>query len=304
MASEVLNLSDEESQCSDLPRFQREIYAGTGAYLHGSTAGPIVCGGYDKTNWPYEVSNKCYNLLDSTPVATMLLKRIFASSVPLDNGTTLWITGGQERLYDMLHKSTEFVAFGSSHAGPDLPMTLFAHCIAMLNSSAAMVIGGYQGSRKQSSTWLANFDSQTWTAGPHLNEARAHHFCGPLTDSQDGSQMVIVAGGYNNHYDTIKTTEIWILHSFSWTQGPDLPQETAAGGSVTSSDGKTFYVISGYNKLRSKYIADIFSIQCFAKVCQCRTLKQKLSYPRSDAVATLIPYSMANCTKTKSLSSS
>ena len=285
--SEVINLSDEDVQCEDFPKLHSSGHLGTGGYLQGNPSGPIVCGGFN--SWLF--TNKCYSFNSTIPVANMLLNRVRASSVVMDNGTTLWVTGGHDHFYHRV-RSTEFVTFGSSHAGPDLPIALYGHCAVRMNSSAAMIIGGYNGHGYHSKTWIANFKTQTWTKGPDLNIQRYYHSCGQIFDSQDDQKMIVVVGGYTAERD--KSTEIFHVDSTTWIHGPDLPIAVSYAQSVTSSDGKKFYIIGGEN---FGTYSSIYSFQCFAQTCQWKLMKQKLRRGRSSGLAMLIPTSMANCTK-------
>ncbi len=294
--SEVLNLSNEDSKCEEMSFDHRLNYA-FGGYLFGNVSTPVVCGGFDSTISAR--SNKCYSIISSQVLATMIINRNEGASVALDNGRTLWVTGGLDSDYHMskptnIIAKTEFVAYGSSHPGPNLPMSLKSHCIVKINASSAIIIGGNADDKRQGGTWIVNSAAQSWTKGPDLITGRELHSCGLITDLRDGSKMVIAAGGWN-HLDRTQSTEIWHLDSKNFIDGPLMPTATSSASGVMSPDGKTFFVIGGVNRTNI-YTTNIHSLQCFNKNCQWKTMKQKLRVGRYGAVAMLIPKSQAKCT--------
>ncbi len=93
--------------------------------------------------------------------------------------------------------TTEFVSpDGSSYYGPDLPYAMEKHCLVRLNSSTAMLIGGYnreEGGYRN--TFFYDFNSETFTKGPDSLEHRENHACGVIRDTGDGSMIVVAVGG-------------------------------------------------------------------------------------------------------------
>ncbi len=75
------------------------LYSATGGAIYGENKDilPIICGGYDDETFGLG-SSRCFKLgmNDSglEPFAAMKYDRVGASSVVIDNGATLWVTGG------------------------------------------------------------------------------------------------------------------------------------------------------------------------------------------------------------------
>ncbi len=70
------------------------------------------------------------------------------------------------------------------------------HCLVRLNSSTAMLIGGYnreEGGYRN--TFFYDFNSETFTKGPDSLEHRENHACGVIRDTGDGSMIVVAVGG-------------------------------------------------------------------------------------------------------------
>ena len=235
-------------------------------------------------------SDKCHKLCSTTPVATMRKKRAGAASVAVKN--KLWITGGLDENGDIL-KSTEFVdpASGSTELGPDLPKPSQWHCIVMVDSTTAMLIGDYTGDDKAS--WFYNFDQpgKSWVPGPELNEGRWGYSCGVITDSaNDGKTLVIAAGGLYR-----KSTEIFVVGSQKWIRGPDLPYNIGSAAGVTTPDGKNFLFIGGYNDDTEQKEDSVYKLQCYNLNCEWTKMDQKLRFARRNFVASFVPDSLLNC---------
>jgi hypothetical protein len=58
---------------------------------------------------------------------------------------------------------------------------MYAHCMAMLNETAAMAIGGYSnGTACSQDTYILNTITGNWTQGPPLNVGRVDQSCGSV----------------------------------------------------------------------------------------------------------------------------
>ncbi len=109
--------------------------------------------------------------------------------------------------------------------------------------------------------------------------------------------MIAVTGGEINTVRK-RSTEILDLDYLTWHLGPDLPMAISDAVSVTSSDSKHFYVIGGYEGMGySRYSSTIHALQCFAKHCEWKKMKQKLRKPKCCGVSMLIPYDKTKCIK-------
>ena len=167
---------------------------------------------------------KCRNL---TPMCT---KRAWASSIVLNkiskseslekSGSTyfeyllrnneseiLWITGGMQQNRHP-HSSTEFVTLSESQLfsriiGPELPFTIYQHCMIEYDYNAIFLIGGVQNGTGSLQERSVQHSKKTWIVdptngfeikeGPDLNVARSFHCGGKMV--VDGKVILFVAGG-------------------------------------------------------------------------------------------------------------
>ena len=190
---EVIDFNGGTETCNGLPNYLGNVYGATGGLVGNAI---VSCGGYSTTSWTRH--DKCYKLGTTTPVATMSKKRMYAASVVV--GNKLWITGGSDDTYVTI-KSTEFVdpVTGTVEPGPDLPQETCWHCMVMINSSTAMLIGRFalRVPNPRDRTWFYNFDNQErgWIRGPDLNVRRFSLACGVLKDSGNEGKTLVVAAG-------------------------------------------------------------------------------------------------------------
>ena len=265
---------------------------------------PIVCGGDDALNG----DNRCFYLSDSKRwiqlEPRMTVKREDAASIVINNGKSLWITGG---LYS--GSTTEILTLTSGRrisassfsfeAGPDLPRYLRGHCLVKLSSSTAMLIGGrgkdMNGDWSNiNATYFLDIPSSSENAivrGPDLIHPRYHHACGVLDNPGDGNgQVVIVAGG---QYRVSKSTEIWAVGSQGWTRGPDLPKGVWQSQGITSPDGKSFLLLGGDDGTDYPLFATaaIYKLDYNSNSggWQWTKLDQELKVAREGHVAMLVP---------------
>ena len=95
--------------------------------------------------------------------------------------------------------SSELIGPGGSSEGPELPIEVEEHCLVRLDESRVMMIGGFDNTNYETSanTHIYDFDTETWSNGPALNQARKLLGCGTFTSAAHGGKtMVVVAGGY------------------------------------------------------------------------------------------------------------
>merc|ERR1719225_702989 len=93
------------------------------------------------------------------------------------------------------------------------------------------MIGGFDNTNYETSanTHIYDFDSETWSNGPALNQARKLLGCGSFSSAAHGGKtMVVVAGGYF----LMDSVEFWDpTGEEGWIQGPALPEALFGGGS-------------------------------------------------------------------------
>ncbi len=107
----------------------------------------VVCGG---DFWVESVLNDRCMILDDASGGGFLNKaRIGAASVVIDNGKTLWVTGGQDQ--ESYLSDTEFISrsnlqplltLTTAEQGPHLPQALSDHCLVKVGPQMAIVTGG------------------------------------------------------------------------------------------------------------------------------------------------------------------
>ncbi len=298
--------------------FPNKVYDGVGGLFKGNV--PFYCGGYSFNNNGGQ-TDECFALDPSgqwIQAGNMLEPREFAASLMLDQGKTLWVTGGYR--YDPDHpeatgghvysETTEALTIPDI-AGkefrfqetPRLPNKVMEHCLVQLNETAAMLIGGHNFDEiTMDTTYILDIDIQPgqevlqYQHGPRLNSARYGHACGLLTKPGDGSeQVVVVAGGFNSTLNRTVSTELWTVGSEEWTAGPDLPVENKSGAGLTTYYGKAFLLIGGYkDKSFKESINKIYKLEFKNGDWKWYKMDTKLQVGRGGHVAFYVP---GNCTK-------
>ncbi len=289
--SEVIDLEYPNSQCQSWGSYPEQVAYAVGGFVNGK---PLICGGFNQNN--AFTNNSCQVVGNSKIKINMTTNRRHASSIVINKGRILWITGGRTQIYAKFN-STEFVsiASGRSDPGPDLPQPLGHHCILSLDESTAVVIGGQWRSE---TTWFYSFESGVWTSGPNLTHGRHDHVCGAMKDSLTGKRIAVTTTGYTWHQlSHSNTTELLLQGTDRWILGPEVPSlgiEDATG--TTSSDGKHF-ILAGGQGSHYQELYSIFHLQCFNFDCVWTMMDQTLNVARAYHVAMLIPDEVANCTR-------
>ncbi len=170
---------------------------------------PFICGGANTRN--------CYAIGQDGVSTTLIKKRYLAASAVIDNGQTLFVTGGITYSKSVT-KSTELARPGKvSDPGPDLPIRVYSHCLLSVDENKLMLIGGYTGSYSQN-VYFYHFGNQTWTAGPGLSIGRREHACGLFRNPKSQEQLTVaVVGGYNG--DQLASVELFNLGTMIWEEG-------------------------------------------------------------------------------------
>ncbi len=242
--------------------------------------------------------------------------RYDSSSIVVDNGQTLWVTGGRD-YGDKVFKSTELISPESNpnpkqelvsfriRKGPDLPLNLHSHCLVKLSSTTAMLIGGNNGPNNIKPTRITHFIDIPSTkknqenlrepvSGPNMKTDRLEHICGAMKEAE-GRLVVVVAGG-SNEDGIVISTEILVDSGKGnnklrigdrWDFGPDLPESIGKAAAVTSPpDGKSLLVVG---KRSGSLDSFIFRLEQKRNNWRWTRLSQKLQMGRSSMVAILVP---------------
>ncbi len=295
------------------PDFPLAIVRTTYGVLYDMKGRPIllVCGGKDQHGqvrdecyyYNAEVSNNWVQARDK-----LLEKRQNAAGIVIDNGKTLWVTGGWQDRKRL--RSTSLVTIldaqqgsFSVQPGPPLPLGVDQHCLVKLNSTTAMLIGGYNGN-SLTSTYYLDIPSETTRTtsrsiqGPSLSIGRDSFSCGVLDHPEDrNGQVVFAVGGRDSREGrSFSSVERLVVGSNQWIRGPDIYQgekiQSAAG--VTSHDGKTFLLAGGWTS--NGYSSSIYKLDYSFDSSEWRwsPVEAELEVSRREHVAMLVPDSFCS----------
>jgi hypothetical protein len=151
----------------------------------------------------------CYVVNQPGQSSEMLEERRYSASLTL-NRTHIWITGGNNG--NGYLQTSEFVSIGQpSVKGPDLSYAVAYCCLVGVNSSTALLCGGYNGGTLNECHYM-NLEDLSWSQGPSMMTKRRLHSCGIFKSAaHQGRNVVIAAGGYN--LDSVEfldpTTNTW-----------------------------------------------------------------------------------------------
>ena len=119
--------------------------------------------------------------------------------------------------------TTELVDLNGATSGPDLPWEFRYHCVAKMNTSHSILVGGYYSTR----TVIVTLENFQMTKGPDLGgNGRQYHSCAHIRHN-NGSNYVIAAGGRyyednENHYlDTSEILNADEVFSNGWSPGKE-----------------------------------------------------------------------------------
>jgi hypothetical protein len=187
--SEVIDLEDVSNICQTLEDYPIAVEGAVGGFLNQGD--PLVCGGYSYTN-------VCHVVNQPGQSSEMLEERYDSASLTL-NRTHIWITGGRNGNGRL--QTSEFVSIGqASVKGPDLPDAVYRHCLVGVNSSTALLCGGYNGQYLNECHYM-DLEDHSWSPGPSMMTKRRFHSCGIFKSAaHQGRYIVIAAGGLNNDY--------------------------------------------------------------------------------------------------------
>merc|ERR1712004_20626 len=270
-----------KTQC-DLPHFPIEA---TGAVGFNTAKGPVICGGLRE--------NRCFILTPQhqwMPFPNMTTARRFASATEVNNDETL-IIGGYDENYKFL-KTTELISSSGSVKGKDFPTTIVGHCSFKINSTHALVTGGFQDVSYSASTWFVDLTTTTVTPGPKMTSRRDSHGCS--TFHLGRKTFGVVAGGYD-HPNYLDSTE-WIdleEDSPTWTEGPKLPR--GLGGHTLVETPQGTYALGGYD---GNPRSEVLHLDCPGnqiQSCQWQEMPEKLEFGRSKHVSLSLPESYDIC---------
>ena len=147
--------------------------------------------------------------------------RVDASAIQI-NATHTLIFGGHDGNYQydgkFDFKWSEMVSSNGVSKSIDLPMTITHPCTLKINSTMALIAGGYQDSLESPETYYLNLETLDITSGPRMQSERIGHGC--VTFYLGGKTYGLVAGGADS-MNELNSTEILDLEQTnpSWTDG-------------------------------------------------------------------------------------
>jgi hypothetical protein len=198
--SEVIDLEDASNICQTLEDYPIAVDGAVGGFLNQGD--PLVCGGEPATK-------VCHVVNQPGQSSEMLEERAFSASLTL-NSSHLWVTGGNNG--NAYLQTSEFVSIGQpSVKGPDLPYAVHEHCLVGVNSSTALLCGGYTSGMTMNECHYMDLEDHSWSQGPSMMTKRRLHSCGIFKSAaHQGRNIVIAAGGYNSVEFLDLTTNTWI----------------------------------------------------------------------------------------------
>ncbi len=194
---EIVDLETYLLVCQPATNLPKPFFGST-ALLYNNT--PIVCGGYN--SYILDLSS-CYiyqNLSWLNGPEMTSPRRFHAMTISpfISDASSLFITGGYQGSKSLL--SAEILTdSGWKTFSPSLPVTVYYHCMILINEITAMIIGGYQNDSISAATFMISNDQLQWSAGPLLNSPRNQHGCAKICISdRHPDKTIIVAGGLYN----------------------------------------------------------------------------------------------------------
>ncbi len=303
---EVIDLADSGVTCDMLPEFSIKLSSTVFGLLEDET--PFLCGGNDGLGdcFMFDKVTGGFN-----PIATRLLEgRFWAAAAVINNGKTLFVTGGTNG--DVLRvNSTEYVTpFQETVKGPDLPVKMDQHCIVNIDDRTLLFMGGtipnggfslasvrvsfscltFMNSKLNSfQTWFFDIEDEVFTPGPDMLSPRAGFGCAKFTTS-DEREVVVAAGEL---FDKVDSEFLFLDEPDTWHRGPDLPlEDNQSAKMVPSPDGKGVVYIGGLNN------KNLYELRCVAigdDDCQWTKMEQELQFPRDDFAVFYIPNDYVHC---------
>ncbi len=261
------------TECSHNFAIETDDFGWLKGHAKGATVGvlsidkplPVICGGGTDN------ADKCFGLTDNFGIdsnASMNSARIGAASLVVDNGKSLWVTGGYNSESPAL-STTELVTANltsdivvSSHVSHRLPTELKHHCLVGIGPEHALMIGGQdKNDINKGESWLYHLPSSVFAIMKHpLGTARSNHACGVLklyrNATEEVAHVVIAAGGLIKQGLPTASVEMLVLLTVGngedvntmtaapWNPGPSMPK-SAPGLGIANADNNKLIVVTG-----------------------------------------------------------
>jgi hypothetical protein len=281
---EVINLASSASTCKNSPNFPAKVYLAIGGLEFKEN--PILCGG-SQNQYSF---NKCYSLENNewVALASMSSKRIGASAAQLKDGKLL-VTAGKDVSESSLNSAEMLTKEGWESNIPNLPVTIYGHCLVTVNSTTVLAIGGRQNGQTSGKTFFFTFGEGSWTEGPELKNKRDSHSCGKIRKNKDSQEMsIIVAGGWG-----LSSVEILDVGSNEWQTGPELPFGISDSQMVEDQNGGVV-LIGGYSSSVGT-LDTLYQLPHGGQDAVWTEMEQKLKTGRKWHTALMVPDNLVDC---------
>ncbi len=268
----------------------------------------VICGGQtlDDSNSDLASNNEgCITVSEqySKASGSLFIPRIDAASLVIDNGNSLWVTGGYDGVSSL--SASELI---QPHDDPDPTLISFSekqrllysrrgHCLVKIGPNVAILTGGVSNYfKREDKTLTVNISTMDWKEKVPLNIGRSNHACGVLIDLESQMKIAVTAGGTENG---IMTNSVEILKAESeeqfhnsvrmWEFGPNLPDAMSDAASASTADQGTMFVIGGTTSNNDDGSTYVHMLQCADLQCQWTKLDRELIAPSSHGLAFLLP---------------
>ena len=294
---EIIDLETSSSTCSDLPNFP--TFGRDSVFGLNFQDQPMMCGGTDiLVN-----DTDCFHFdngqwTPSQPLTEIRMYSGFSSSPFPKVKSKIFVTGGHHNATSVSPVSSVelLTENGWESVANPLPTPLTYHCMVLLNSTTAMVIGGVENETIiTSNTYLLNTEINQWIEGPSMSQMRLQHSCGRIRKSRKSSNFdVIVVGGFNCTY--MSSVEIFDAETSTWRAGANLPFGITDSVLVEDPTGGVILVGGFYRKSESEFarLDTLFRLP-HAEADHWQEMPQKLKEGRRYHSAFLIPDEKIDC---------
>ena len=283
---EIIDLESPNRTCKNLQNFPYIVMLPAGGLL--SNGNPVVCGG----DYGYGPVITCFSYQNTSwsafPSMTWLRQYPAISESPYPNASHRFlVAGGLGGL-----KTGEILTdSGWQSLSSPLPVSIYGHCMAHVNSTTVLIAGGIQNQMSAAAnTYFFNTEKETWTAGPVLKLGRDYCRCGGIMkDYQSKDFSTIVVGGFGRT-GRVYSSEILDAGSSEWVKGPELPLGISSPSLVEYHDGGVF-LLAGDSDFA--YEKTIYYLE-HARSSWIK-MPQTLKIGRESAMAFLVPDEITNC---------
>ena len=283
---EIIDLESPSRTCQNLQNFPHIFKLPAGGLL--SNGNPVVCGG-DYGSGPVKTCFSYQNTVWSAlPSMTWPRQYPAVSKSPYLNASHRFLVAGG---IGGINTGEILTDSGWQSLSSPLPVSIFGHCMAHVNSTTVLIAGGFQNYiSTAANTYFFNTEKETWTAGPVLKLGRDWCRCGGIRkDYQSTDYSTIVVGGISSN-GRESTSEILDAGSSEWVKGPELPLGIASPSLVEYHNGGVVLLAGDSDFALEKTIY-------YLEHARSSWIKmpQALKIGRQSALAFLVPDEITNC---------